>query len=177
MLSRLRDGELALTPTRTSVLLQMVDTVRSLLTSIEASGGEGSVDVSAVVAAISAAMEDGPAAAETPVAEVPAPAKARTPRTRKTTPKTPAAAPAPAPEAVVEQVLAETPEEAPVPEAPAVEAAVVPPPAAAEEGERAEAAAEPGARQETRRGVADSTIRVDVDLLDELMLLVGELVL
>ena len=61
MLSRLRDGELELTPTRTSVLLQMVDTVRSLLTSIEASGGEGPVDVSAVVAAISAAMEDTPA--------------------------------------------------------------------------------------------------------------------
>ena len=46
MLSRLRDGELELTPTRTSVLLQMVDTVRALLTSIEASGGEGPVDVS-----------------------------------------------------------------------------------------------------------------------------------
>src|SRR4051794_40256385 len=55
MLSRLRDGELALTPGRTSVLLQMVDTVRSLLTSIEASGGEGPVDVSAVVASITAA--------------------------------------------------------------------------------------------------------------------------
>ena len=34
MLSRLRDGELDLTPTRTSVLLQMVDIVRSLLTSV-----------------------------------------------------------------------------------------------------------------------------------------------
>ena len=56
MLSRLRDGELALTPARTSVLLQMVDSVRSLLTSIEASGGEGPVDVSGVVAAITAAM-------------------------------------------------------------------------------------------------------------------------
>src|SRR6476646_6865358 len=74
MLSRLRDGELELTPTRTSVLLQMVDTVRSLLASIEASGGEGPVDVSAVVASITAAMEDqGPAAATEPPAEVPAP--------------------------------------------------------------------------------------------------------
>src|SRR3954470_7722110 len=74
MLSRLRDGELALTPTRTSVLLQMVDTVRSLLASIEASGGEGPVDVSAVVAAITAAMDDAPAPAPGPVpAEVPAP--------------------------------------------------------------------------------------------------------
>src|SRR3954469_26033422 len=50
MLSRLRDGELELTPGRTSVLLQMVDTVRALLTSIEATGGEGSVEVSGVVA-------------------------------------------------------------------------------------------------------------------------------
>src|SRR6476469_1163097 len=70
MLSRLRDGELALTRARTSVLLQMVDTVRSLLTSIEASGGEGPVDVSAVVASITAAMDDQAPAAP---AEVPAP--------------------------------------------------------------------------------------------------------
>src|SRR4051794_28498205 len=60
MLSRLRDGELDLTPARTSVLLRMVDCVRSLLASIEASGGEGSVAVSGVVAAISAAMEEEP---------------------------------------------------------------------------------------------------------------------
>src|SRR3712207_5242155 len=63
MLSRLRDGELALTPHRTNVLLQMVDTVRALLTSIEANGGEGTVDVSAAVAAVTAAMEDSPAPA------------------------------------------------------------------------------------------------------------------
>src|SRR3712207_4856225 len=49
LLSRLRDGELTLTPHRTSVLLSMVDTVRALLTSIEANGGEGSVDVSAEI--------------------------------------------------------------------------------------------------------------------------------
>src|SRR4051812_49483771 len=66
MLSRLRDGELALTPTRTSVLLRMVDTVRSLLTSIEATGGEGPVDVSAVVAALPPAMDDPPAPAPPP---------------------------------------------------------------------------------------------------------------
>src|SRR3954467_8418463 len=77
MLSRLRDGELDLTPTRTSVLLQMVDTVRSLLTSIESSGGEGTVDVSAVVAAITAAMEDGAVEpAPTPAATTPAAKKA-----------------------------------------------------------------------------------------------------
>src|SRR5688500_15012196 len=66
MLSRLRDGALELTPARTSVLLQMVDSVRSLLAAIEATGGEGQVDVSGVVAAVTAAMEDGPAPAVVP---------------------------------------------------------------------------------------------------------------
>src|SRR6476659_3850472 len=82
MLSRLRDGELELTPTRTSVLLQMVDTVRALLASIEASGGEGSVDVSGVVAAISASMENTPAAAPAPAPAV-APAPAATAPVKK----------------------------------------------------------------------------------------------
>src|SRR6476469_932323 len=81
MLSRLRDGELDLTPARTSVLRQMVDTVRALLASIEASGGEGSVDVSAVVAAISEAMEDKPAAK--PAAAKKPPAAKKAPAARK----------------------------------------------------------------------------------------------
>src|SRR4051812_49157510 len=89
MLSRLRDGELDLTPARTSVLLRMVDCVRSLLTSIEATGGEGSVDVTAVVAAISAAMEDAPA--EEPARAAAPAARPATARTRKATAKTPAA--------------------------------------------------------------------------------------
>jgi two-component system chemotaxis sensor kinase CheA len=61
-------------------------------------------------------------------------------------------------------------------EVPAVEVADLPatrPAAEAAEPEHAPAA-EGG---QARRAVADSTIRVDVDLLDELMLLVGELVL
>jgi two-component system chemotaxis sensor kinase CheA len=61
MLSRLCDGALELTPARTGVLLQMVDTVRALLTAIDATGGEGEADVSAVVAAVTAATEDVPA--------------------------------------------------------------------------------------------------------------------
>jgi two-component system, chemotaxis family, sensor kinase CheA len=141
MLSRLRDGELELTPHRTNVLLQMVDTVRALLASIEANGGEGSVDVSASVAAVTAAMEDTPAA-------VPAPA------------------PVPAEEVIEDtpDVLETVAEELPASETPADEQAGAAP------------AAE-GAGGQPRRAVADSTIRVDVDLLDELMLLVGELVL
>ncbi|HEY0126874.1 MAG TPA: chemotaxis protein CheA [Blastococcus sp.] len=172
MLSRLRDGELDLTPTRTSVLLQMVDTVRSLLASIEASGGEGAVEVGGVVAAITAAMDDAPAAAAPLIpapreAAVDAPAEAvgtvaaKAPAAETTAPTAapaavlpPAAAPAPA--------ASGTQDEAPVDVlAEQVDAEV---PAAGGDGQ-------------ARRAVADSTIRVDVDLLDELMLLVGELVL
>jgi two-component system chemotaxis sensor kinase CheA len=62
-------------------------------------------------------------------------------------------------------VMSERTVEEPAVPAPAVEQA---------DTESAPAAAGDG---QARRGVADSTIRVDVDLLDELMLLVGELVL
>jgi two-component system, chemotaxis family, sensor kinase CheA len=209
MLSRLRDGELELTPARTSVLLQMVDSVRSLLTSIEATGGEGPVDVSGVVAAISAAMEDTPAAAAVPAPRAKAPAKKAT---AKPAAKAPAKAPA---KAVAKAVAKPAAKRAParkaaaavapaVPEAPAAATPVAPAaelparpvdelpqgaqvmaastaeePAAPDSAEHAESEAAGGdaAGGQARRGVADSTIRVDVDLLDELMLLVGELVL
>ena len=177
MLSRLRDGELALTPHRTNVLLQMVDTVRALLTSIEANGGEGTVDVSASVAAVTAAMEDSPAPAPEPVpvaaaaAPSKAPAAVKAPAKRASRAKSPAIptpAPVPADEfiedvtPVVPEILSEEPSAA-------AEAPVEHPEADAPAGE--------GAGGQPRRAVADSTIRVDVDLLDELMLLVGELVL
>jgi two-component system chemotaxis sensor kinase CheA len=221
MLSRLRDGELELTPARTSVLLQMVDSVRSLLTSIEASGGEGPVDVSGVVAAITAAMDDAPAApAAAPALAVPAPRAAAakkapakkaaakpaakkapaskttaakptatTTTARKTTARKAATPAAPAAGAASEALTEELPpvlaaelhEGAPAvmpesraEEAPVVEAAPEPSESAQSDGEATPAAAGDG---QARRAVADSTIRVDVDLLDELMLLVGELVL
>ena len=50
LLSRLRDGAQVMTPAVADALLRMVDTVRVLLTSIEQLGGEGEVDVEAVVA-------------------------------------------------------------------------------------------------------------------------------
>jgi two-component system chemotaxis sensor kinase CheA len=156
MLSRLRDGALDLTPARTSVLLRMVDTVRSLLASIEATGGEGSVDVSAVVADISAAMEDRPAAAVPAAVADDAPV-------------------VPEPAAVAEP--APVPAEPAAEEAPAVPAPRPVPAAEVAEPDHAPAAVSSDDPTPARRAVADSTIRVDVDLLDELMLLVGELVL
>ena len=57
LLVRLRDGELALTPTRTSLMLRMVDTIRALLASIENSGAEGLVEIAPVVADLRAALD------------------------------------------------------------------------------------------------------------------------
>ena len=133
LLARLRDGVVTMDAAKTDVLLRMVDTVRALLASIEATGSEGDVDVDGVVAAVSGHLEDrsGDAAQGAPA---PDPALAADPA--------PVAAPDPAP----------APEPEPVPEP-------VPP---------------AGSR---RRGAAESSVRVDTALLDDLMRLVGELVL
>lgn len=52
LLSRLRDGLLTLTPEITSALLSMVDAVRQMLGSIEASGSEGRRDDSELIATL-----------------------------------------------------------------------------------------------------------------------------
>lgn len=149
LLARLRDGKMSMTPQTTNVLLLMVDTVRDLLAAIEQGGNEGDVDVSIVVAQITAILEG----------------------------REPAAA---AVEAALEAAVEAAVEAAPVEAAP-VEVAAEPvfaPAAAALVAN--EPATEPAVESEEpaqRRTVADSSIRVDVDLLDTLMRLVGELVL
>ncbi|MGY2080655.1 chemotaxis protein CheA [Modestobacter sp. SYSU DS0657] len=226
MLSRLRDGALDLTPVRTDALLTMVDSIRALLAAIEASGGEGTVDVTSTVALISAALEDAPApvvedtpapvvedapapAEPAPVAAAPAPAKkaparkapakaaakapakaaAKAPAKKAPARKAPARAaaaqpvvPAPAPAPEVESIRTAAPEVIDLPavaEVPLEVPVDVPPAPVAPAVPAGDLAPEPGTpeAQNGRRAVADSTIRVDVDLLDNLMLLVGELVL
>src|ERR671938_1484779 len=68
LLSRLRDGKIALTDARSTALLKMVDAIRGLLSDIEANGGEGDVDHSELLATLSALVEDGPAASAAPAA-------------------------------------------------------------------------------------------------------------
>jgi chemotaxis protein histidine kinase CheA len=50
LLARLRDGQLGLTPERTTALLKMVDAVRQMLAEIQATGRDGDADHSALVA-------------------------------------------------------------------------------------------------------------------------------
>jgi two-component system chemotaxis sensor kinase CheA len=149
LLARLRDGTQVMTPETTNTLLRMVDVVRILLTAIEETGAEGEVDVDRVIEAVTSCIENGNA-----------PAKAA--------PAEPAAAPA----EPVAEVAVEAPAAAPIAE-PEVETAPAP---VSNSAEAENAGGEPGAGQ-ARRSIADSSIRVDVDLLDKLMDLVGELVL
>ncbi len=153
LLSLLRDGKLQLTPATTSTLLSMVDGVRAMLKNLEASGGEGDEAYSEVIAALAACCAGTPPAAPPLTA---APPEAATPAPSPTAPRLP-------PAMSVSATVAPLPLFAPTP---AVSITTMP--------GRTEA---PPVHSEAPAGVADTTIRVDVGLLDKLMNLVGELVL
>ncbi|GIG35516.1 hypothetical protein Cpa01nite_08970 [Cellulomonas pakistanensis] len=172
LLVELRDGRRSMDQATTDVLLRLVDTIREILRAIEVEGGEGGVEIDAVIAAIEAiqAIEPGaepaeePAApAAAPVAEAPAaeaPVAAATPE-----PAPAAVVPAPAPAPAVEALPAAAAPAAPAPSPAPAAPSPAPAPAPAEE------------LGTLRGGAADASIRVDVDLLDALMRQVGELVL
>jgi two-component system, chemotaxis family, sensor kinase CheA len=162
LLARLRDGAQVLNSPSADALLRMADTVRSLLDEIESSGTEGSIDIEDVIAQVSACIED-PAAAAPPAPPAPPAAPAA--------PAAPAPAPAQERAADPEPVREDTPRE-PAPPEPAVPVQASAPPA-----EVKAPVAEDAGDGQAKRGIADSSIRVDVDLLDQLMRLVGELVL
>ncbi len=118
LLSRLRSGEMVMSPPIATALLQTVDAIRQVLAKVEASGGEGSGDYTELVRELDRLREG--SATQPPVA--PSPVSVVEPRS--TSDLTNHASPA-----------------------------------------------------DSRTAVADSSVRVDVGLLDKLMTLVGELVL
>ena len=172
LLSRLRDGELVLTPDMTVALLEMVDAVRGLLASIEATGAEGAPDHTDLIARLTDLQSPGDVVElpEAPALEVPS-------------------VPQPAPEPGQVQRLGEVLVRAGATEPEDVLSAVLDQALGGDDRKLGEIlVAKGGARQadvdgaleaqhDGRRSVADSSIRVDVDLLDALMTLVGELVL
>ncbi|GAA4628832.1 chemotaxis protein CheA [Cellulomonas oligotrophica] len=185
LLVDLRDGTRSMDKPVTDVLLAMVDRIRMLLGAIEATGTEGDVAIDDVVARVEAVHAGVPLEAPAPepasqeattqdeveqvddehVQQVEAPAElvAAAAGAAAPAPAAPAAPPAPAPAPAA-------------PAAPAAPEATVPaqhPAPAAERVEEHPPTEEIGAL----RGVGDSAIRVDVDLLDALMRQVGELVL
>ena len=174
VLSRLRDGKLSLTPEITTTLLRLVDTVRELLATIELNGVEGDVDTAEVIALLDAILE--PPADAVVVEEVIEPVS--TPETVETVVIDEAV------DSVVLRVpdvdLHMTPEEAPQPEVAVTPSApVLDGPLHREPNGFADGSFHDEHDEDSpaRRSVADSTIRVDVGLLDQLMRMVGELVL
>ncbi|MBS2012982.1 MAG: chemotaxis protein CheW [Deltaproteobacteria bacterium] len=162
LLSRLRDGELSLDAPTTSALLGMVDAIRRTLTVLETSPTEPDDDHVAERAAIAAANTGSGA---------PSQVAAPKPTGLKLFTEVPKADPAlSAPPVVV------VPPVAPVAVVPAA-AAPPPPPAPTPAATKAPAAHEEGDGANTRTSVQDTTIRVDVGLIDRVMNLVGELVL
>ena len=150
LLGKLRDGELALNPPRTSALLAMVDAIRQILSCIESDRNEGDIDYSQLVITLGKLLTDDGAQEITaqPAPSVHVAEKKEEPTVEETT------------------ILAEkTDRRQSIPD----------------EQEKHVAKAEDKRtatdRQNETRSVSDSSIRVDVDILDRLMNLVGELVL
>jgi two-component system chemotaxis sensor kinase CheA len=177
LLSRLRDGVQPVTPQTITTLLATIDGVRSLLATIEETTNEGDLDVDSIITAVHAQMN---APAEPP----PAPTATEAPEV-----PVPLAEPRSAPDPVEGQrrplgeMLVESGAAQPADVGSALQQQL-------EGDERKlgtilldEGKAQPSAVSEAlqaqapKRSVADSAIRVDVDLLDGLLNLVGELVL
>lgn len=147
LLSRLRNGDLTFNPEIANALLGVVDVIREVLGNLEATEQEGDGNYAELIQTLERLTR----ASGIPSARV------------STVPKSEPPVPAPTPSVVVGPVRVSL---APDPPSPAP--APVPAPVSIVTGEPAEF-----------RGpaVADSSIRVDVGLLDRLMTLVGELVL
>jgi len=190
LLSKLRDGVQPVTPSTITTLLATIDGVRSLLTAIEENGSEGDVDVESIIVQVNAQMSAEAAPAAAPAVKAPAPAKAAAPAAETPAPldETPARR---APDPVEGQrrplgeMLVEAGAAQPVDVGSALQQQI-------EGDERKlgtilldEGKAQPAAVSEAlqtqtqtpKRSIADSAIRVDVDLLDTLLNMVGELVL
>jgi two-component system chemotaxis sensor kinase CheA len=178
LLSRLRDGVQPVTPQTITTLLATIDGVRSLLASIELTGAEGDVDVESLIASVHAQMN----------AETSSPPHVAKEPEATPVPLEEAKRPAPEPVEGQRRPLGEMLVESGAAAASDVGSALQ---QQLEGDERKlgtilleEGKAHPAAVIEAlqaqaapRRSVADSAIRVDVDLLDGLMNMVGELVL
>lgn len=198
ILNQLRNGERLLTPALATLILEAVDAVKEMLDRIERTGSEGEEGYEELRQRLEAAWRGGPAEARpSPPAAAPAtepePSQARSPGRKRRRNKAAKQAEADVqphvgatqqPEAEQASHIAlpgsrtasvnqagpprETPAGAPAASEPALKSPRAP--------ETSESTVEAEAAQ---RGpsIADTTIRVDVGLLDKLMNLVGELVL
>ena len=175
VLGRLRDGEITVSPEIVSLILECLDRIREILAALEATESEPEGDDADLISRLNAAAEGKASAPEVaPTAEEPAPEPVEMVAEEESQP-----ADASEPEAVETEVAAEaTVEAAPESEAPVEptpETPEAPKPAASDAPPAAAAKAEAKATKES--AVANQSIRVNVDLLEDLMTMVSELVL
>ena len=199
LLSKLRDGVQPVTPATITTLLVTIDGVRSLLSAIEDTGSENDVDVDSIIVQVHAQMKAGEAAAEASADAVPADASPADAAPAASAPA--ASAPAEQPVPLDEKSIRPAPEPVEGQRRPLgemlVEAGAAQPADVGsalqqqlegderklgtillEEGKAQPAAVSEALQAQTpKRSIADSAIRVDVDLLDTLLNMVGELVL
>lgn len=155
LLVPLRDGDFDLTRNMADNLLKMVDAIREILSNIEANGVEGDQEYLDLVAQLEVLRNGDPETSDLPEVAVENDLAVQPESIADTT----------------ETVIAETIScETPAPKA-EVKTADKP-------KQTASSDAEPSAENSDRtQAIADSTVRINVDLLDKLMNLVGELVL
>jgi len=177
VLGKLRDGTLSASPDVVSQILTALDRIKAILSGLSQSGAEPAGDDDALIAGLNATASGlAPPAAEPPTAEPPAtqPAPAAAaPATKK------AAKVAREPRTASVQTAKKPGSEKPAREQPAAQEPVRVPEVAAVPAEEPEshppAAGVPAVA--TGPAVAAQTIRVTVDVLEDLMTLVSELVL
>jgi two-component system chemotaxis sensor kinase CheA len=182
LLAKMRDGVLSMEESIASALLEMVDAVRKMLAAIEANGAEGEEEYATLVQKLTELQEEG--ARAVPVEPVVKKSEVRAAPVTPSVPPAGPAAPAVQPRDALAALKAEIAARAKaaagsrepsheVPNEPAHQPAHEPVQPAHEQ------AHEPpeGARTPLKPTAVDSSIRVDVELLDRLMNLVGELVL
>lgn len=153
LLGRLREGKIQFDTEVITALLTTVDAIREVLEVIENTGKESEAEYPELIERLSALS-----AGETQAATPP-------PKTISPSEPAPQAEQAPPAKPAREKVLVKP--EAPVPAAQAPLA----------RSKASAAKPEPAKAEGSTRNISDSTVRVDVDLLDKLMNLVGELVL
>jgi len=167
VLGKIRDGELEVTPESITLILQAIDRIKLILSHLEQHEAEPEGSDEDLIAELNAVAEGRAKPAAAKVEAKPEPAPPPPPPPAAEAPK-----PAPEPEAPKPEPVAAAPAPEPVHE-PEVKASV-PAPTAHPPAVR-EAAAPAGEPKES--AVAAQTIRVNVELLENLMTLVSELVL
>jgi two-component system, chemotaxis family, sensor kinase CheA len=174
VLGKIRDGEQVVTPQAVSLVLKSLDQIKSLLAQLEQNEAEPAGDDAELIHHLNQLAAGGEAPAAAPAATKPAAA-----------PEKPAAVAAPAPAAAAPEAVAAASAPEP-PAAPAIAPSVTPAapaPAAATSDAKVKAPREPKKEEakeaaETKESaVAAQSIRVNVDLLENLMTMVSELVL